>query len=145
MKTPISQTIILLGLLAASLLPVHARASITLADFQESLDLPDYSLSGPRVLQNLARALGAGFELAENNQIANPSDWGESLQVDFDGATLTLQPTDSSTYQTITLTISNVAFSVPGEQIRGCKSFSVSCSAFAKRSSPAGAAERRRA
>jgi hypothetical protein len=51
--------------------------------------------------------------LDESDEIANPSGWNDSLQVDFDPATniVTLTPTGGNVYQTLDIVISNMNFS----------------------------------
>ena len=99
-------------LVVTATLSVNAHAAIVSADFSENLDLPDISTGGPRILESLATPLAAGFELDESDQTSNPSGWGDSLQVDLTTSTVTLTPTSSNTYQTITIDISNIVFDV---------------------------------
>jgi len=101
--------------------PAPAGAAIVSADFLESLDLPTCCSSGPRIEQALGRALGAGFELTAADLVANPSFWNNSFNVDLDGVTpeLRLTPDGSNRYQTITVTVSNIVFSLAGEHIAG--------------------------
>ena len=112
-------SLLALLLLANTTLVPGVRASIVSADFQESLDLPFYHSAGPRVLQNNNATLSSGFELTADNEVSNPSNWANALDVDLTPTVLTLQPDGENSYQTITLTISNLGFSQPGEQVTG--------------------------
>lgn len=95
------------------LLGAPAQSAIVSADFKELLDLPNFGSSGPRVLQSLNKAVGAGAELTEADEIANPSNWEDSLLVDLDpvGNTVTLTRSSQDVYQTISITITNIQFS----------------------------------
>lgn len=99
------------------LLGAPAQSAIVSADFTERLDLPAYGSSGPRVLQSLNKAVGAGAELTEADEVANPSNWEDSLLVNLDpvGNTVTLTRSGQDVYQTISITIANIQFSAPEE------------------------------
>lgn len=96
-----------------------ASAVIIEADFREELDLPFCCNSdGPRILERLGQTVpNAGFELGEADEIANPSAWDDSLQLDLDPTTniVSLVSTDDNVYETINITISNILFSTAQE------------------------------
>lgn len=111
MRFSIVSALALAGIVCAS----GAQAVVVSADFRSDLDLPAFSASGPRVLERIGQSVpNAGFELDESDEIANPSSWNDSLQVDFDPTTniVTLTPTGSNVYQTLDIVISNMSFSV---------------------------------
>lgn len=108
--------------LLSGLSALPASAQITRADFGESLDLPDFSAAGPRVLENLDVALpSAGPQLTAANTVSNPSNWNNVLNVSFDATTniLTLTGDGNNDYQTITVTLSDLQFALPGQVITG--------------------------
>lgn len=110
MRFSIVSVLALAGIVCAS----GAQAVVVSADFRSDLDLPDYGSSGPRVLERIGQSVpNAGFELDESDEIANPSFWNDSLQVDFDPTTniVTLTPTSYNVYQTLDIVISNMSFS----------------------------------
>lgn len=98
-----------------------ASALIISADFRSELDLPVCcDNDGPRVLQNLGQAVpNPGFELDQTHEIANPSGWGDAIQVDLDPASniVTLTPTDENSYEIITIDITSIEFDRPQEII----------------------------
>ena len=110
-KTFFSLLVLVCGVSAWS----GASATIIQADFRSELDLPFCCPSGgDRVLERLAQTLpNAGFELDESDEIANPSGWGDSLQVDLDPMTgiVSLVATGFNVYETVDIVISNMLFS----------------------------------
>lgn len=106
-----------LGAIALSLMASAAVAVPIQADFEEVLDSPTVpSYAGPRVLQSLDKAFAAGPELTAADEILNDSDFGGSIEVDFDadglGFTLT-QAGGFTDNELFTLTISDIVFSDP--------------------------------
>jgi len=104
------------------LLSEPVSATIIQADFMESLDLPDYSPSGPRVATRVGVALPlAGTILNASNEIANPSAWNNMLNASFDASTndLSLIADGFNVYQIITFTLLNLVFDTPGQQVIG--------------------------
>ena len=96
-----------------------ARANITSADFEESLNFYPTACSNARVLQALGRAVGPGVELGEADEIANPCGYGDSFLVDVDPVTnrVTLTPSGSNNYQVIDIQITNI--NTGGQAITG--------------------------
>ena len=106
----------------ALILSLPASAQIISADFDESLNLPEFGGGQPRLLQNLNVALPSpGPHLTEAHEIANPSGWEDSLIVTFNATTniLSLVATGSNSYQTITVSLSDLQFATPGQQVIG--------------------------
>ena len=111
-----------LALLCAVGLASAASAQIISGDFNESLDLPEFSAAGPRVLQALNVPLpSVSPQLTAANTISNPSGWNNVLEASFDPTTniLSLAADSGNTYQIITFTLSNIQFALPGQQILG--------------------------
>jgi hypothetical protein len=105
-----------------------ASAQVTSATFRESLDLPDFGTGGPRVLLNSDVALpSAGPQLTGANEISNPANWSDCLNVSFDAATNILSVTgdEGNVYQLINVTLDSLTFAVPGQQITGITPISV--------------------
>ena len=106
-----------------------AHADITQADFRETLDLPGaFNAQGPRVEQLTGVALPAASpQLTAANVISNPSGWNNSLEVSFDPTTdiLSLTGDGGNDYQTITVTLSNLVFNIPGQVVVGIVPISV--------------------
>lgn len=88
---------------------VHAALLGGTADFKETLDLPAYGSSGPRVLQSFGRTIDGSNQLTQANEVSNPSNWSDAFTVSFNGTTLRLTPTKSNSYQVIQLTITNIS------------------------------------
>jgi len=104
------------------LLAEPVSASIIQADFTESLDLPDYSSGGPRVVARAGVALPlAGTILDASYQIANPSLWNNMLDASFDASTnvVSLIADAGNSYQIITFTLGNLMFDTLGQQVIG--------------------------
>jgi MYXO-CTERM domain-containing protein len=101
------------GFLLCLALSGTVSAAIIQADFQEVLDLPYYSGSGPRVVERANVTLPlTGTILDATYQVSNPSYWNNMLNVSFDSATNVLSLTGDgfNSYQIITITLSNLAF-----------------------------------
>ena len=112
-----------------------ASAGIITADFNESLDLPfpGDAGTGPRVEQLLGVSLpGTMPQLNAADVISNPSDWRNSLKVSFDPSTdiLSLFGDGNNSYQIITVTLSNLVFDIPGEQVVGIVPISIGNAVF---------------
>ncbi|NOQ63013.1 MAG: PEP-CTERM sorting domain-containing protein [Methyloprofundus sp.] len=87
----------------------NASASIIQADFRSDLKLVGFT----RVLERTEQVLpNAGFELGELDEISNPRNWNDSLQVDLDPLSniVTLTPSFANIYDIITISISNMLF-----------------------------------
>jgi hypothetical protein len=102
-------------LVIASIIAAQAAsASIIQADFSESLDLPSYGSSGPRVLTRTNVGLpDGGFVLDNTDEVSNPSLWTGMLQLSFDSATNILSVTGDgeNSYQSVTIDLANLIFS----------------------------------
>ncbi|MEP7352912.1 MAG: PEP-CTERM sorting domain-containing protein [Acidobacteriota bacterium] len=97
------------------------QATIISVSFQETLDLPAYSIDGPRVEQNLNVAFPSGGpQLTVANIISNPHPWTSSLNVSFDSTTniLSLTGDAANYYQVITVVLSNITFDA-AQQVNG--------------------------
>jgi hypothetical protein len=115
------------GLLLALGICSIASAGIIQADFQEVLDLPATS-AGPRVEQLNGVMLPSGApQLTAANIISNPSPLDGSLEVSFDSTTniLSLTGDTQQEYQIITVTLSNLLFDIPGQQVMGIAPISI--------------------
>lgn len=108
---------------AMLLAPVAASAAFVSADFQVSLDLPDQSSSGPRVLETLNEPVAGAPDVSAANEIANPAGWGGAASIDLDSAGLLTLTGDQegfgfADYDLVVFTISNIVFDA-GEFITG--------------------------
>lgn len=100
--------------LAALLLATQAAATPlgpVVADFTETLDL-NPTHDGPRVLQDLGAVASLSPDLADDEELSNPSAYAGSLVVDLATETglLTLTPTNDNCYATIDVAISDMDF-----------------------------------
>jgi hypothetical protein len=79
------------------------------ATFTETLDLPAFFSQGPRVLQATS-SFTSGLKLSAADQISNPSNWNNALNVtlDTDAQTISLTGDGFNTYQLIWIDISNI-------------------------------------
>ncbi|MCC2615407.1 PEP-CTERM sorting domain-containing protein [Aestuariibacter halophilus] len=108
-----STKLFLSGLLALSASTASASL-ITTADFNEQLSLP--TLVGPdvREFEVLGAAVGAGNELTDANEIANPGGYSGHANMDLDQSgllTLTGQePAGFADYQLAVFTLTNILF-----------------------------------
>jgi hypothetical protein len=102
-------------LIACGMAAQPVAASILQSDFSESLDLPRYSSSGPRIVLRTGVALPvSGTILDSTYEVANPNLWMGMLNLSFDSATNILSLTGDTTdndYQIISITLSNLTFS----------------------------------
>jgi uncharacterized protein YhjY with autotransporter beta-barrel domain len=104
---------ILVALLVV-VLPFSAEAQLVTATFNESLDIPFYNNSGPRVVAATNQALP--FTLTAANQVSNPGGYGNMLNATLSPSGLiTLQGDGVNGYQTITLTFSGIT----GQRVTG--------------------------
>jgi hypothetical protein len=97
------------GLLASGTL----SAAILSGGITETLDLPGYSSSGPRVVANPTISFpSAGPHLTGANEVSNPSGWGDMLDASFDSSTniFSLFASASNSYQIITVVFDNLTF-----------------------------------
>jgi len=90
-----------------------ANAALITGDFRTESDLPYQSDLGPLVHENIAAAIGAGFELTDADFVENPSDWGGGVVfMDYNPLTnrLILNSQDEWDFQTFDAYIYNIAF-----------------------------------
>lgn len=108
-------------IVAAVFLVNNAWATAISGDFHEELNFSPSFCNDPRIMESLGQAIGPGFELDEADEIDNPCGYGDSILVDYDPSTnlLRLTPSGSNNYQIIDIDITNLVFSVTGEQILG--------------------------
>jgi hypothetical protein len=85
------------------------------ATFTETLDLPYYSSSGPRILQAVS-AFTTGLKLTAADEIQNPSGWNNALNVSIDtvAQTISLTGDDYNTYQLIWVDITGIDIPITG-------------------------------
>jgi hypothetical protein len=100
--------------LALAVLLAATRAAATplgpvVADFTETLDLNPTHL-GPRVLQDLDADASLAPDLADDEELSNPSEYAGSLVVDLapDTGLLTLTPSAENCWATIDVELANL-------------------------------------
>jgi hypothetical protein len=85
------------------------------ATFTETLDMPYYFTAGPRVLQAVS-PFTTGVKLTAADEIQNPSEWDNALNVSIDTAqrTISLTGDGTSTYQVVTVDITGIDIPIIG-------------------------------
>lgn len=110
------------SIIVMSLFGGNASATITQADFFESLDLPYVGFgSGPKVADVNGAVVGAGAELTSANVSSNPSGWSGFWDLDLDGAAHTLRIFNGGgfDFELGIITLDNILFANPNEVIVG--------------------------